>query len=246
MFYEGKKITWNEYQLRKNQHAETMLLLFDHKANAEITDETHYEYVRAQRSFIGEHLNYDRKRIAPIPRMENPFISIQPTSVRNDISAYPSSIPAKSPDQISPLTTPRNISHRAASVPIHGNFFSFESPGVQPVKQSPSAQTSQSPAGNSTPRTPRNTPRSSVGTPRTASQIIGFDPRNSGFESRLDKPLSLFDCVISGLKETASVKRTDSKGWIRDMEKRNDYLEKYCKKLETENNQILLRYTLFY
>ena len=241
MSFAGQKITWEEYQARKSQHNETMLLLFDHRLNAEIIPDRSYGNVQAHRFFVGQQLTRDWQASGPLPNMPNPFLTPRPSDSRNGTSRQSSQAPVQSPRGL-PLTSPRHTSGgRAVSLPVPEDFSATPS-----VEQSSPRRLRQGSVGHATPRTtgstlhtPRLTPRSEK--PRSASQSVGLGLHNSFFEARVDREVSIFDSVINGVKETAIFKKSDSKGWIRDMEKRNSYLEKYCKKLEHENNQILLQ-----
>lgn len=76
---------------------------------------------------------------------------------------------------------------------------------------------------------------------------VSRTPRRNGAqelqksESGEDQRSTFFGSLILGLKETANVKKTDPKGWIGEMQKRNSHLEAYCKQLELQNNKMLLQ-----
>ena len=78
-----------------------------------------------------------------------------------------------------------------------------------------------------------------VPVPRTPRRNGGPELEKS--ESEADQRSTFFGSLILGLKETANVKKTDPKGWIGEMQKRNSHLEAYCKQLELQNNKMLLQ-----
>ena len=222
------------------------MLLFDHRANAEL---------------VADH-------IAKIPKRQRPSIFCY----ENTIALTCENLPQVAGFHNAKALRARVRSQLQSKIPQTPRqsalFAAFESPFKAvpeeraPPKTSPGTpRLPNTPNSRQTPSSANTTPRHSSG--RCASVPVYEDsgdismainaapvprtPRRNGAqelqksESGEDQRSTFFGSLILGLKETANVKKTDPKGWIGEMQKRNSHLEAYCKQLELQNNKMLLQ-----
>ena len=214
------KISRAEFEANCRKHAAEFgpSMLLDHKAHAEIVADhiiAGFHRARALRTRVHGHLQLKGPQTPPQISQATTLFADFSSPLRNGLEGRDDT------HQLSPLGMTPLRTHRSQTTTPRTPPNTVRTPNSANIRMARSGRCASAPDFEDSPR-PNGTPASKKP------------------ECRVDQQQTFFGSLLQGLKETAQVKKTDPKGRIRDMEKRNAHLEVYCKQLEIYNNQILL------